>query len=360
MGACASKGAEEPTEEVVPPLALKLALVGVRGHLTGAARQESGDKTGEEGSPDQKDEKSEDQREDQGEDQEQGAEDPKGLFVIVKATEREGELHKTRGAEGACEAVWREEAEVEHTRGDTLDFGVWEGDSFLGSAQLEASSFEPEGFNGELKLEGTGDGAEAYLRLKIGVDGKEFPGGLAPEFGVSLAKEKGAPPGLELDSADGVTVRVSAVSEGPVQAYNDSEETKDKVGPGDFIVRANKAEGDSSKILKELKSATVLEVTVRRPEEFCVVLERSDTRKPLGVELKKPAGSELIVAKITKGAVQDWNSSHADREVRKGDRVVAVCGKRGAANELQKELNSQKLAVLTVVRPASPDSWQFS
>jgi len=359
MGSCSSKNTE-PIEEVGESLALKIAFVGVRGHLTGAAKQDGEDKQGEESSPHQTDEKGEDQKEDQGEDQKDQAEGQKGLFVIVKGVGKAGEIHKTQGAEGTCEAVWKEEAEVVHAIGVDLDFAIWEGESYLGAAKLEANTFEPEGFNGELKLEGTEEGAEAYLRLKIGVDGKEYPDGLAPEFNISLTKKKGSPPGVELDSTDGVTIRVSAVSEGPFQDHNESEEAKDKVSPGDFIVRANKAEGDSNKILRELKSASALDLTIRRPEEFSVVLERSDTKKPLGLELKKPAGNELIVARTAKGAIQAWNSSHADREVRKGDRVVAVCGKRGAAADLQRELNSQKLAVLTIVRPASPDSWQFS
>jgi len=359
MGACSSKDSQQSVETTVPVTAgetLKVTIVGVRGHLCGAAPEGSGEKQEkQEGAP-------EEQKEEAGEEQEgeQEGDDPKGRFCVVKAEGKEGELFRTKAVEGICESVWKEEAELEHAKGDTLDFSVWDGSTLLGVAKLEASAFESEGFNGELKVEETGEGAEVYLRLKIAVDGNEYPSGLTPEFSISVTKEKGSLSSMDVDSTDGVTVRVKSVDGGCFQEYNESAEDKDKLRPGDFIVKANKAKGDSGKILKELKSATALELMVSRPEEFSVAFERNDTRKPLGLEFsKKLEGHELIVAKVAKGPAQEWNSSHADRQLCKGDRVVAVGAKRLAAAELQKEVNSQKEVKLTVVRPANPDSWQF-
>jgi len=330
MGACQAKPKQE-SEEVSGAAKLKVSIVGVRGHLEHTTEEEAEAEAEEKGRSCQ----------------------VKNLWNGVEA-----ELFKTKAVEGTCESVWKEETEFEFDMSGVLEFTVWEAGKSLGVAKLEGSAFA-EGFNGEVQLEDTCDGVEAFIKLKIGVDETEYPS-FAPEFTVSLTREKGASLGADVDSTDGVTVRVSTVDAGPVQTYNESEEAKDKVNPGDFIVKANKATGASTKIMKELKDAEALELTIKRSEEFSALLKRSDTRKPLGLEfLKNHDGNDLIVSKVAKGAVTEWNKSNADRKICKGDRIVAVCGKKGTDAELQQELSSAQEAKLTVVRPASPKSWQF-
>ena len=88
-------------------------------------------------------------------------------------------------------------------------------------------------------------------------------------------------------------------------------------------MKANNATGTSSKIMRELKKAEALELTVKRSEVFSAMLKRSDTEKPLGVDfLKEHSGDELIVAEAAKGAVQDCDSSNADRNSHGGHEGV--------------------------------------
>jgi len=289
-----------------------------------------------------------------------GADQP-DCFCVVKSPGKDAELCQTLGVKGAYEPAWKEEFEVaEHCAGDSLQFSISEDDKLLGTATLEACAFESAGFNGELKLAGTEEGVEAYLTVKVGVNGQEYPTGASAEILITVTREVNKPLGLDIDSQDGVTCFVSSISAGPFQIYNDNSKVTEQLRPGDFILKANSVEGSASKLLKEMKSATTLAVLVRRSEEFWVAVERTNTRKPLGLEFCKPFANALLVSKVVpKGPFQTWNGGNPEKEVRKGDRVVAVCGKRGKAAELQKQLSALKQVQVTVLRPASLDSWRF-
>jgi len=340
MGNCPCKDGAKPTETTeqvgeeaatsgaAASLHLMVAVAGVRG-LRGASWQPGADKP--------------------------------GCFCTVKAPSKDEELCKTDGVKGAFEPAWKQEFEIaEHSAGDSLQFSIWEEDKLLGTATLEASTFASAGFNGELKLEQNDEGIEAYLTVKVGVNGQEYPKGASAEYLITVNREENKPLGLDIDSQDGVTCFVDGIRPGPFQAHNDNSKTSEQLRRGDFIVKVDEVEGDAKKLLKKMTSAATFTVLVRRSEEFGVAVERASTRKPLGLEFSKPLANALIVSKVVpKGPFQAWNGENPEREVRKGDRVVAVCGKRGKAADLQKQLSTLKQIEVTVLRPASLDSWRF-
>jgi len=330
MGLCSGKENTQTAEEIeaAAPLQLSVAVVGVRG-IRSAEWQSTEDK------PD--------------------------CFCIVKSMKEDQELCRTQALKGAYEPAWKQEFEIaELETRDSLHFCVMEDDKVMGIANLEPSIFASAGFNGELKLEQTDEGIEAYLKVKARVKGREYPEGAPAEFSITVTRLADKPLGLDIDSQDGVACLVNGIRPGPFQVYNENSKAEEHLRLGDFIVRANNVDGNSAKLLKEMTSATTLTVLIRRSEEFRVVIERSDTRKPLGLQFsRKLMGRSLLVTKVPKGPIQAWNKANAEREVRQGDRVVAVCGKQGTAAELQKQLGVLKKVDMTVLRPASLTSWQF-
>jgi len=75
---------------------------------------------------------------------------------------------------------WMEEIEVLDCR-DALLFSIWVTDGpddswrLLGEAVLSTTNYHPHGFNGELPLESAGKHTGVYLRLKLKMDGQDYP-----------------------------------------------------------------------------------------------------------------------------------------------------------------------------------------
>lgn len=69
------------------------------------------------------------------------------------------------------------------------------------------------------------------------------------------------------------------------------------------------------------------------PEEWIVRVSRSGTQL-LGLHTDTTEGFSVLVRRIGGGLLSAWNAAHPDREVRAGDRVIAVNGQRGDAQRL--------------------------
>lgn len=279
-------------------------------------------------------------------------------YCIVKVVGNEQVLHRTKVINDTLEPVWKEEADITlRAANDSLEFCVWDKDAFssnfLGKVVLESSKFEG-GFNGELLLQDAGKAITAYLRVKVKMAGQEYPPGPPMEFSVQADKVKGKPLGLDLDIQDNCSAYVVAIREGPFQTFNQSSEPNKQLRAGDFILKVNGVTGKGSKLLDQMKQDSHLDLLVRRPQEITAALERSDHGKKLGIEVTNhPIGKSLLITKISAGLVREWNEKNGSQELKAGDRVVAVGGQRGSAQELKKCLEAPKICHITVARPTS-------
>jgi len=74
---------------------------------------------------------------------------------------------------------WMEEIEILDCR-DALLFSIWTGGPdgswhLLGEALLSTTTYHPHGFNGELPLQLSGKNLGVYIRLKVKMDGHDYP-----------------------------------------------------------------------------------------------------------------------------------------------------------------------------------------
>mmetsp|Transcript_6063 Transcript_6063/g.17943 ORF Transcript_6063/g.17943 Transcript_6063/m.17943 type:complete len:353 (-) Transcript_6063:292-1350(-) len=287
-------------------------------------------------------------------------------YCALKIAGKDKELHRTRVINDSLEPIWKEEFDVvEFQPGDSLEFVVWDSDvarkDLIGRVTLDSSAFEPDGFNGELRLDDTGKAHRSYLRVKVRRPYADFPRGPDPAIVLTVDRQASRPLGLDLDTQDGVTAYVTGIKAGPFQAYNEGVEPGSQLQVGDFIMRVNGAENDAGKLLAQLRAAARLEVTVNRPLETAVILERVDRRQPHGLEFTAPTGSTLVVTRVIDGAARDWNAAHPDRKILSGDRIIAVDGKRGRAKDLLKSISSASKCQLIIARPATPikPAWTY-
>eukprot|EP00418_Pyrodinium_bahamense_P068188 CAMPEP_0179081654 /NCGR_PEP_ID=MMETSP0796-20121207/36776_1 /TAXON_ID=73915 /ORGANISM="Pyrodinium bahamense, Strain pbaha01" /LENGTH=361 /DNA_ID=CAMNT_0020779041 /DNA_START=24 /DNA_END=1109 /DNA_ORIENTATION=- len=296
------------------------------------------------------------------------------IYCTLSVKGQDVELHKTKLAKDTLSPFWKEEAVIRGVQaGDALDFTVWDaepgcrGDK-LGSAVLEPERFRERGFNGELQLTGSGESTPSFLRIKVKLDGQPYPRGPLKEFRVQIDNPSNLPLGMDVDVTDGNTLYIIAVREGLAQQYNQEAPYDQQIRAGDFVVKVNDTEGSSTKLREALKEETFLELLIKRPMEFDVAVKAEADQEPRGGFcapggsdhshglnfIKKPSGTSIVVDKIAEGPVKAWNEENPAQEVRVGDRIVAVNGKKEKIADLKKKLKAAKFH-MTMVRPAEPE-----
>lgn len=277
-------------------------------------------------------------------------------LCVVKVKGEEEALLEAKGQVDKLEPAWNVQTSLAAFSGDGLEFSVLEAEGeaeaagdghpaaapqLLARGVLERSAFAEAGFNGEVRLAGEKGAETARLAVKITVFG-QCPEDRPAAFPVSVDNDPKKPIGASFDSQDGTTLQVSKVDAGLLDGSG--------LQVGDFIVKANAVEGSSAKLAKELKKKGPLELSARRPQEFCVAFQKKDPKK-FGLEVAKKSTC-LVVTKVAAGPVQAWNEANPEREVKLGDRVVAVNGAEGKAANLLTRFNKDQRLRLTLVRPA--------
>mmetsp|Transcript_17306 Transcript_17306/g.46992 ORF Transcript_17306/g.46992 Transcript_17306/m.46992 type:complete len:389 (-) Transcript_17306:143-1309(-) len=286
---------------------------------------------------------------------------------------------------------WREEFIVRsYEEGDSLEFTVWDciddKREVLAKAYIEANRFDPKGFCGEIPLELAEEDTTAFLKVKIRALAEQYPADSPPAFPVVLTNTSHTPLGIDFDIQDGTTVHVMGLRGGLVQNYNKTATADFVIKPGDFIMKVNQVQGSAQQLLEALKSNIRLELLLRRPLELVVAIaipeydfeEQGPTRKkkkkqaattctcaPPAEEKPKsrhgmefvpnPAGMSLVIANVIEGGpLEEWNNRHPEAEVRPGDRIVALQGKRGSAEDLLRQLEASDRFQMQLIRPADP------
>jgi len=267
-------------------------------------------------------------------------------------------LLTTQGQVDRLEPEWNEEVRVESCPpGGGLEFSVFEGQAvatgdehpsaaprLLARGSLEGREILRSGFNGEVRLSDAA-GAElgACLAVRIEV------GGMCPDdptaFSVSIERDPTQPLGARVDALDEATVQVLELSAGPLEASG--------LRAGDFIVQVNGVRGDSERLVEELAASGRLELSVRRPRGFGVAVRKRDPEEPFGLDFAAhgPDSRCLVVTKVGEGPVKEWGEANPKQEVRPRDRVVAVDGEEGRAEDLVERLRDAQELHMTIVRP---------
>lgn len=295
----------------------------------------------------------------------------------------------TRQVKDLPHPSWREEFSIkDYEEGDTLEFTLWEclegsNREVLGKAYLEAARFDKAGFCGDLRLElaeAPEEEGVASLKVMIKCESDGYPAEPPQEFAIALTNTTRSTLGIDFDLQDGKSVFVRDLRAGIVDSYNGTATSNNAIQPGDFIVKVNQAEGNAVQMLEALKSNIRLELVVRRPIDFVVAIAipdfdfedskgrkkkggactcgpQADSNAPknkYGVDFKNPTGMNLVVMKVLEGGpVEDWNNRYPEAEVRPGDRVTAVNGEKGQAEDMLRIIQASDRFQMRIVRPAA-------
>lgn len=155
-----------------------------------------------------------------------------------------------------------------------------------------------------------------------------------------------------------LAIYVCSVEEGssPASEANDCNPPSEQLAPGDFLFSVNGVASDVTAMVAELEQSLKLELYVRRPVEFSILVNKMDKHR-IGCELAYDTriGTTLVIQDINDGLVQVWNeSNHPSMAVLAGDRIAAVNGQRGKAEALLEMLGASQQLQLTLQRPSAP------
>merc|ERR1712130_543086 len=100
-------------------------------------------------------------------------------------------------------------------------------------------------------------------------------------------------------------------------------------------------------------AASSLEFRIRRPVPMSIELDRTASRKPLGVGLDYiTGGGSLLVTDISDGLVSDWNKKNPpENQVTLGARIVGVNGFMGDSESLLAMCKTETTIELKIVSP---------
>jgi len=252
-------------------------------------------------------------------------------YVICKEKKGEElkELFQTKTIPNSLEPIFDEEFDVEYGTDSILEFTVYDHDplkpdDILGCAVLNCASLT-SGFNGELELTNAGKNIKAYMKVLVKTPSCDYPPGPATEFKITFEKGKKKALGFEFDKTSADVLFVTSIGKtGPVKEYNDKVEASEQMKTGQYIVAVNDAK-DRTGMIQELKKEGKVVLSMVRPLCFTVAINK---KGPLGVTVGQAATSNLITVVRDDGPVMEWNASHKDKEVKVGDRVLAVNGSR--------------------------------
>lgn len=228
-------------------------------------------------------------------------------------------------------------------------------DEFAQSAAVAAESFVPHLAESAAPGDGRGaarDGVDVEMGpstpRESGGEQKPKPG-MPPTLMMKINRNPDMNIGLNLDALDGSTAYVDNIIPGAVQGWNTGRPEKECLKISDRIVAVNGVQGDTDKLLSELKATTTWNIAVLRPFEMRVVVDCK--RFPsLGLDLKySPNGNTLLISDLGDGAIKEWNTGPQDLKVARFDRIVAINGVRGSAKSLLEAAASVEVLDLVIL-----------
>jgi len=271
-----------------------------------------------------------------------------------------GEQLKTKVIQDSLEPFWGHEAELsKRAPGQDLVFQVWDQDPgkpdyLLGKVTLSSKLFEAAGYNGEVALESDGKGANAILKIKVKLAGKDYPQGKTPEISLTFASDaKSSGHGLDYDTLDGIYGRVTKVKDGmAVAKYNATKPPSEQIEAGDFIYEVDGVSGKVSAMEAAMSKPGNHTLKIRKSMYFTVLLKKQEKDKTWAMNIKiLPTSSAALIESFTAGPVTAWNASNATKQLKAGDFIVAANGIQGSAEKITAALKDTSQVQLLISRP---------
>lgn len=170
---------------------------------------------------------------------------------------------------------------------------------------------------------------------------------------VLLNKERGKL-GFQTDLDNEGVLVIGKIEKGVLDDWNSDRSESDRVAVGDTIASINNTRGDPKHLEDMITKYVSLKLEIKAHEEFEVRIEKTKEAK-LGLDVKaRKNNMTLPIIKIHQGGlVAQWNAEkhNATKQVREGDRVLALNGESGESEFLKKQLSTQSGSlVLTIAR----------
>jgi hypothetical protein len=161
-------------------------------------------------------------------------------------------------------------------------------------------------------------------------------------FTINISREEGTPLGIEFDTSDGYSIRLTKIDTGGAFAKWNKRLCMEQMQSGDHIVVVNGVRGSTPGMLQQMRQAKELDIELHRPATYSIEITKS--RDGLGIDTRQAQNSRslMISHMVGKGALKDWNDSNEDKQVRVYDRIVKVNGKPGSVDELTSKIMAVK------------------
>lgn len=169
------------------------------------------------------------------------------------------------------------------------------------------------------------------------------------EFSVDVCKDA-SQSGIEVEL---VKDMVLVTKLGPMTAWNaaHADDWDLIVRTGDRILRINDCADSCDAIMTELRRERRLQMSLRHPKEFNIVVDGGEDGLGLVVPRGRAKLDMLKVKAVGAGAVSEWNSAHPELEVWAGDRITCVNGICRDPVRMRQELESGTTVKITFLRP---------
>lgn len=161
--------------------------------------------------------------------------------------------------------------------------------------------------------------------------------------------------GLDVDDGGGSNLLVLRVHHGVFQDWNQAQ-PENSVRHGDRIISVNGVKGSAAALLHKLCADEILVLSMERPAEYLLRVERSSVRDKFGVDVAISGGRSLIVRQAVGGLLGGGDGNKPALQI--GDRILEVNGIADDANAMLKELGRQPCVDLRFSR-WDPD-WQVA
>eukprot|EP00442_Polarella_glacialis_P056630 CAMPEP_0115053660 /NCGR_PEP_ID=MMETSP0227-20121206/3643_1 /TAXON_ID=89957 /ORGANISM="Polarella glacialis, Strain CCMP 1383" /LENGTH=148 /DNA_ID=CAMNT_0002438011 /DNA_START=56 /DNA_END=502 /DNA_ORIENTATION=+ len=135
------------------------------------------------------------------------------------------------------------------------------------------------------------------------------------------------------------------------QVSADQKDIKDTVTvlPDELVVANALLESADAKIDK---TAIIQDARASRTrgQQFIVLINKVPERKFLGIDVDLSDAVCMMVEEVKDGLVSDWNQANPDKQVVKGDKIIAVNGISGTASDLTEAARAKDELELTVLK----------
>jgi hypothetical protein len=182
---------------------------------------------------------------------------------------------------------------------------------------------------------------------------EETPPAASSTFTVEFKKSENL--GLHFDSVDEDTLIIKDVGPGLVENWNKTCPADQLIKANDHVKLVNGKSGRSADLINRVGGVddSTISFTLQKPREREISLgEPGD----IGISISfKKTSSSLMIKDITDGLLKKWNAAHPEDPINAKDRITAVDGISGKAEDLLKLMKGSKSKLIIVTLVAYKD-----